>query len=160
MASKKGKAAKSRARKGGRGGQRGSASMGGMSLFLIGTIITFGGVILAKLCKLPAWLSPVGAALWLFGWYRNNAFLRSLGLLYIGTGLAAVMGLPDAAGKAIDKAKAEGVLGGLLGGAQGVSDTGGGGGGSRSQVNADVQTVLDTVTAAAGTVGAVRTAFA
>lgn len=116
MASKKGKKVRSRARKGGgaygrvrRSRRSGSASMGGVSLFFVGAIILFGGVILSKLCKLPYWLSPVGAALWLVGWWKNNAFLRTLGLLYIGTGLGTVMGLPDQASKKLDEAaKAEG----------------------------------------------------
>lgn len=162
MASKKGKQAKRRASKGGarrssgvRRRSGGTASMGGISLFFVGAIILFGGVLLSKLCKLPYWLSPVGAALWLVGWYKGNAFLRTLGLLYIGTGIGNVMGLPETASKKLDDAaqKEGGFLGGLFqpqktSGPSSSPDRGGSGGGDPvANVTGaidDVVAVIDT----------------
>lgn len=150
MASKKGKAAKGKARKsGGRRRMSGSSSMGGVSLFLVGAIITFGGVILAKLCKLPGWLSPVGAALWLYGWWKGNAFLRSLGLLYIGTGLAAIMGIPDAVSQSMDKLKAQGGIFNFIPTSTGNGGGGGGGGGTNFDLNNTVNVAADLTKALA-----------
>ena len=161
-ATKKGKAAKGKSKKSGggkRGGWMGGSKVGATSLFEVGAIMTVGAVILGKLCNLPGWLSPVGAALWLWGWWKGNAELRKLGILMIGTGFVSMLGIPAAVGEKVDEAQKQGMFGNFFGfGVKKTAGPGGAPGGSRNGKSIDelVENVVDISDA----VAAVRTALA
>jgi len=87
-----------------------ASAIGNVSLFEAGSVAILGGVTLGSLFSLPAWLSPIGAALWLYGMWRGNAILKSLGLLLVGLGLVTVLGIPAAISAKIQEAKAKGLI--------------------------------------------------
>ena len=166
MATRKGSKAKGKARRYG-GGGRGKGKwfgfgdkLGGSTLFEVGAIMTVGAVILGKLCKLPGWLSPVGAALWLWGWWKGNAAIRTLGLLMIGVGFVQLLGIPAAVGQSIDQAQRQGLLGGMFGGMFGGGTTPAPGTVQPQTGRTNFDNLVQEVLAGAGAVTAVRTAFA
>lgn len=167
MASKKGKAAKNKSKGKKGGGRKGGwfGSFGGNLLFELGAVMVLGSVLLAKLCKLPAWLSPIGASLWLFGWWRNIPIARSLGLLMIGTGFVQLLGLPAAFSKTIDNAKAKGILGGIFSGFGGgqtgeVDPTSSSGGSELENVVSVAADLTNDLSQIAGGIAGIRTAMA
>lgn len=115
----------------------GDSHIGGTSLWEVAAVGTLGTVAVGALLKksLPAWMPPLGIALWLYGWWTGNAILRTFGLLLIAIGFMNLLGIPKAVADGIQKIKKDG-LGGLFkktSGADGVdvdtsSPRGGGGG--------------------------------
>lgn len=117
-------------RKGGgrrRGGSSSSwfPSLGGGSLWELGSVAVLGGVTLGSFFRLPAWLSPIGAALWLYGMWRKNAMIRSFGMMLIALGFVDALGVPAAIAQKVQEAKAKGLVPMLGAGAAPVaSDSG------------------------------------
>lgn len=107
-------APKRRRSSGGGGGGTGlmkTTSFGGHSLFEIGSVAIFGGVAIGKFFKLPKWLSPIAAVLILYGWWKKNAVIKSLGILLAGLALVDVLGLPAVIGEKVDQIRSEGIFG-------------------------------------------------
>lgn len=163
---------------GGRSGFFGTGALGNVSLFEAGSIAVLGGVTLGSVLRLPAWLSPIGAALWLYGMWRGNAVLKSLGLLLVALGVVDVLGIPAAIASRVKDAQAKGVIPSFLGGAPApASDTGraptallpspvsdgrrrGASGTDLDNVIRVAEDVVSTAERAADLVSDVRTAFA
>ena len=139
----------------GRGGFLKTVQLGtGGGLFEMGGTAILGGVALSRFFKLPVWLSPIGAALYLYGWYKGNAMIKTLAIFIIGLGLAETLGLPTFVGQKVDEIRAKGIFGALGTGTQASSGTGGG------TKQSSLDEAIDTVASAGDAYGKVKTAFA
>jgi hypothetical protein len=100
----------------------------GGGLLQVGVWGLGGAVLLASMFVFPAWLSPLGVALFLYGWWRKNPTIKGVGLLLIGVQIAQATGVVDVASQKIAEIKKEGLFKALEKG------TGGGGGGGNAGV--------------------------
>lgn len=67
-----------------------------------------GGIALGRFFpQLPLWLSPVGVALWLWGWWRNQPVFRWAGMLFIALSVAEYLGLSSGIAAGVQQAAAK-----------------------------------------------------
>lgn len=104
-----------------------------------------GAVVLANLLSLPWWMSPLGAAVFIWGWWQKNNIVRALGIFLLALGLMDALGVTKAISSGVSNAMAKG--GGLLGGGAKRTSapmSSGGGGGFTSQENALLTSAVNT----------------
>ena len=67
-----------------------------------------GAIFLASLFVFPAWLSSLGVALYLYGWWRGNAQMKSTGALLIVVNFVNALGIVETATNKLAEIKREG----------------------------------------------------
>lgn len=82
----------------------------GGGLVEVGAYGILGALLLGSFFVFPAWLSPLGVALFVYGWWRGNATVKALGVLMIGVQIVQALGVVDAAANKIAQIRKEGVF--------------------------------------------------
>jgi hypothetical protein len=67
-----------------------------------------GAIFLASMFVFPAWLSSLGVALYLYGWWRGNAQMKSTGALLIVVNFVNALGIVETATNKLAEIKREG----------------------------------------------------
>lgn len=89
----------------------------------VGQLATWGiggAVVLASYFTFPSWLSPLGVALFLYGWWRGNAQIKSVGALLVVVQFVQSLGVVKVASEKLAEIKAKGLKGALSSGSEGA----------------------------------------
>lgn len=72
-----------------------------------------GAILLASFFVFPAWLSPLGVALFLYGWWRGNGQVKAAGALLIGVQFVQALGVVQVATQKFAEIKEKGLFAAL-----------------------------------------------
>lgn len=96
----------------------GVPSLGGQhgDLVKVGAWGIGGAILLASFFVFPVWLSPLGVALFLYGWWRGNGQVKATGALLMGVQLVQALGIVQVATEKVAQIKKEGLFKALASG--------------------------------------------